>query len=173
MSRDAPRHAIRRAVRHDRPYGLTRRARNRPGNGQQTVFWHGIGLPTKRTPHRLHQKPRSLRFAIHANPPKHPSACQNAVSWPKSDRIYVRPERSQPTRREKPRRRRARQSDRLSLCQRRLDGKNALPWQKITEIGRIGSCALPARRENTWSRSPLPAASDRDARVAALFFRFR
>ena len=91
-SRGAPRHAIRRVVRHRRPHDPACRARNQPGNGQQTAFWHGIGLPTKRTPHRLHQKPRSLRFAIHASPPKHPSACQNAVSWPKSDRIYVRPE---------------------------------------------------------------------------------
>lgn len=36
---------------------------------------------------------------------------------------------------------------------RRLGADNALPWQKITEIGKKGVCVLPAHRENAWSRS--------------------
>lgn len=36
---------------------------------------------------------------------------------------------------------------------RRLGVDDALPWRKITEIGKKGVCALPARRENAWSRS--------------------
>ena len=82
-SRGAPLHAIRRVVRHRRPHDQACRARNQPGNGQQTAFWHGIG-PFRLAGHRIDfiEKPRSLRFAIRTSLQSALRRARTRFCWP-------------------------------------------------------------------------------------------